>query len=77
MTPEEAQAKAEDYVQQLGWKGPWYVISSVARQGLDALTSDIAQHLAEQKSRYKDGSFDKTPTGSDQLEPDSQPDNRG
>jgi GTP-binding protein len=55
MTPEEARETAQDYVRQLGWKGPWYVISSVARQGLDKLTSDIAQYLAEQKSRYSSG----------------------
>ena len=43
---EEAQRMADDYVKEIGWQGPYYVISSIARQGLDELTKDIAAYLA-------------------------------
>ena len=44
--PEEAQAMAEAYVKEIGWKGPYYLISSIARQGLESLTKDIAKYLS-------------------------------
>jgi GTP-binding protein len=47
--PEEARAMAEEYVKAIGWQGPYYVISSVARQGLESLIKDIAEYLSEAK----------------------------
>jgi GTP-binding protein Obg/CgtA len=46
---EEARSMADAYVKEIGWKGPYYVISSVARQGLEPLTKDIAAYLNEAK----------------------------
>lgn len=47
--PEEARAMAEEYVKAIGWQGPYYVISSVARQGLESLIKEIAEYLSEAK----------------------------
>lgn len=45
----EAQEKAELAVDELDWQGPWFMISSVARQGLDPLTQAIMQHVETQR----------------------------
>lgn len=50
--PEEARMMAENYVKEIGWQGPYYVISSVARQGLDKLTKDIAAYLNQSKDEW-------------------------
>ena len=61
MPPEEARAKAEDAVAELGWTAPWYVVSSVAHSGtrelmdqvsdeLDRIAEDEAQARAEQEA---------------------------
>ena len=36
-----------DIIQRLDWQGPWFAISSVARQGLDKLVGRIMVHLEE------------------------------
>jgi len=50
--PEEAQKMAESYVADIGWDGPVYVISSIAKQGLDKLTKDIADYLTGGKEDW-------------------------
>ncbi len=52
--PEEAQAMADAYVKEIGWQGPYYVISSVARQGLDKLNKDIANYLSDSEADWAD-----------------------
>ena len=52
--PEEAQAMADAYVKEIGWQGPYYVISSVARQGLDHLNKDIANYLSDSEADWVD-----------------------
>ena len=51
---EEAQALAEQAVSGLDWEGPWFMISSVAQQGLDNLTQAIMQHVQEQREMEVD-----------------------
>jgi len=52
--PEEAQAMADTYVKEIGWQGPYYLISSIARLGLDKLTKDIAVYLSGTKETWMD-----------------------
>ncbi len=45
LDPEQVDEKAADVVERLDWNGPWFAISSVARQGLDELVGRIMTHL--------------------------------
>jgi GTP-binding protein len=54
MPPEEAQAKAEEAVAELGWKNAWLLISSVTKSGTDDLmhqVSDELERIAEDESQ--------------------------
>jgi GTP-binding protein len=52
--PQEAKAMADAYVKEIGWQGPYYVISSIARQGLENLTKDIANYLTGPPEDWQD-----------------------
>jgi len=52
--PEEAKSMADAYVKEIGWQGPYYVISSIARQGLENLTKDIANYLTGPPEDWQD-----------------------
>jgi GTP-binding protein len=41
----EARARRDALVEKLGWSGPVYLVSSVARRGLKPLVSALADHL--------------------------------
>jgi GTPase len=43
---EERAARVKDFVRRLRWKGPVFEISALARQGLEALTRAIYEHVA-------------------------------
>ena len=45
----EARERAMQVLDKLNWKAPWYLISSVARDGLDPLMTDIQLALEEQR----------------------------
>jgi GTP-binding protein len=45
LPPDEAEAKAAEAVRQLGWKGPWSLISSVTRNGTEELMQKISREL--------------------------------
>jgi GTPase len=45
LDPEQVDSKAVEIVNRLEWQGPWFAISSVARQGLDELVGRIMTHL--------------------------------
>ncbi len=40
LLPDEARQRVEDALRDLDWKGRWYLISAVSRQGLDPLCED-------------------------------------
>ncbi|NNE05139.1 MAG: GTPase ObgE [Xanthomonadales bacterium] len=42
---DEAQARATQVVAELGWEGQWYLVSSVTREGTEALMQDIMEAL--------------------------------
>ncbi|MBT8061213.1 MAG: GTPase ObgE [Xanthomonadales bacterium] len=42
---DEAQARATEVVAELGWEGQWYLVSSVTREGTEALMQDIMEAL--------------------------------
>ncbi len=44
--PAERAARVRDFVRRLRWKGPVFEISALARQGLEALTRAVYDHLA-------------------------------
>jgi GTP-binding protein len=46
---EEAREIAESVVQSLGWDSPWFLVSSVTRQGTDELVNRIGQSLEEMR----------------------------
>ena len=45
MPPEEARQKAEEAVAELDWKGPWVLISSVTKSGIDELMQQVSAEL--------------------------------
>lgn len=65
LTAEEAQAAAEQAVAELGWSGPWYLLSAVTGQGIDKLGRDIMDWLearaAEEAAERADAEAGETP----------------
>jgi GTP-binding protein len=61
---EEAEARRDALVQALHWIGPVYLISAVARRGLDALVQDLAAYLDDLRQ--------SAPSSSEQ-QPDDSP----
>lgn len=53
LPPDEAQGKAREVVDALDWTAPWYVISSVAHSGTEALTHEIAEELDRLREEEK------------------------
>jgi GTP-binding protein len=51
---EEAQAIAKRAVDELNWKAPWFMISSVTRNGTDELVQSIGRALDEMKALEKE-----------------------
>ncbi len=50
MVPEaEREARVQDYVKRLRWKGPVFSISALAREGLQPLVEQIHAHVKEQQ----------------------------
>ena len=45
LPPDEANARAQSAVDELGWKGPWMLISAVAHQGCDELMQRVSDEL--------------------------------
>ena len=45
MPPEEARQKAEEAVAELDWKGPWVLISSITKSGIDELMQQVSAEL--------------------------------
>ena len=56
MPPEEARARAEEAVAELGWEAPWMLISSVTKSGTDELmqrVSDELERIAEDEAQAR------------------------
>lgn len=45
MSTEEAKKQVDEYTKELEWQGPAYIISSVAKIGLEQLNNKIAEYL--------------------------------
>jgi GTP-binding protein len=45
LEPEAARQRAQDIVAKLGWKAPWYLVSSATRSGTKELMQDIMAAL--------------------------------
>ncbi|VVC75186.1 GTPase Obg [Aquicella siphonis] len=50
LMPEEAESKCRDIVKRLRWKGRVFIISGLARQGLDELAKETMHYLIDQGS---------------------------
>ncbi len=50
---DSAQTKARELVDELGWDQPWFVISSVARSGLDPLKFQVMEFLEALRGEEK------------------------
>ncbi|MBG6079522.1 Obg family GTPase CgtA [Rubrivivax gelatinosus] len=57
---EEREARVKDFVKRLRYKGPVYVISALAREGLEPLVEGIWKHVAsyQQEAPLPDPRFD-------------------
>lgn len=60
---EEREARVKDFVKRLRYKGPVYVISALAREGLEPLVEGIWKHVAsyQQEAPLPDPRFDNPP----------------
>jgi GTP-binding protein len=60
---EEREARVKDFVRRLRYKGPVYVISALAREGLEPLVEGIWKHVAsyQQEAPLPDPRFDNPP----------------
>jgi GTP-binding protein len=61
---QEALARRDALVEALGWRGPVYLVSSVARRGIRELVRDLARRLDElrdQAAPEGDGDIDDAP----------------
>ena len=62
LASEVREAQVKDFVKRLRWKGPVFVISALAREGLDALIRAVYDHVrlqrrppeAEEDVRFED-----------------------
>jgi GTP-binding protein len=43
---DERERRLKDCVRRLRWKGPWFGISALAREGLDVLVTRVYEHVA-------------------------------
>ncbi|GFM51948.1 GTPase Obg [Pseudomonas cichorii] len=48
---EEQEARKQEIVERLGWTGPVYVISAIAKEGTEQLSRDIMRYLEERSLR--------------------------
>ncbi len=46
---DECNALCRDFIQRLGWDGPWFAISALAHRGTEALCQAIWQYLQQQR----------------------------
>jgi len=46
---EERERRLKDYVRRLRWKGPWFAVSALAREGLDELVRRVYEHVAAEQ----------------------------
>jgi GTP-binding protein len=49
MFEDEAQVAAEQIVKELGWTGPWYLVSALGREGTWPIMKDIMAFFDQQK----------------------------
>ena len=49
MFEDEARAAAEQVVKELGWTGPWYLVSALGREGTWPIMKDIMAFFDQQK----------------------------
>ena len=49
MFEEDAKARALEFVDRLGWDGPWFIISAIAGKGTEGLCQAIWRYLEEQR----------------------------
>ncbi len=50
LPPDEARALAQSIVAELGWEGPWYVVSAIGREGTWPIMLEVQAHLDRQKA---------------------------
>lgn len=48
LPPDEVEAQCKDIVKQLDWKGRVFIVSGLAKQGLDVLAQEAMRYLEEQ-----------------------------
>jgi len=51
---DEGRAAAQAIIDELGWQGPWYLVSAIAREGTRAVMLDVQAFLDRQKEENAD-----------------------
>ncbi|PXV58506.1 GTP-binding protein [Dyella jiangningensis] len=51
---DERQAVAEDIVKRLEWKGPWFLVSAIARENTMPVCQKVWQFLSEQQMAHEE-----------------------
>lgn len=46
---EERAARVKDFIKRMRWKGPYFQVSALAREGLDTMVQAIYEHVAAHK----------------------------
>ncbi len=49
LTPEDARAQAETTIAELGWQGPWFIVSGLARENTREVMLKVQAFLDEQR----------------------------
>ena len=50
LPPGESQALAESIVAELGWTGPWYLVSAIGREGTRPIMLEVQAYLDRLKA---------------------------
>ena len=56
MGMDEAEQRAQTIVKEAGWRGPWFVVSAAAAQGLEILKQKTMSHI---EAMYEDAGIGK------------------
>ena len=58
---DEAEQRAQTTVNEAGWRGPWFVVSAAAAQGLEILKQKTMSHIEEMNEDAGFGKEDEEP----------------
>ena len=54
LPPDEARALGESIVSELGWPGPWYLVSAIGREGTWPIMLEVQAHLDRMRAEAQE-----------------------